>query len=339
MKQTIVKLILIFLVSCSSYDDPEQIYQRGLDYFELGNYTAAIEAFEQVIKLEPDNAEVHYILGQSYFIFGKYSEAVERLQNANYIQPDNANILLSLCYAYSMIGRYQKSKETCYKVIQIDPEYKNREIFKFVALRNEFYTQKSDKEKFYWLIKNLERYNVAAGYEKLPLGSIGMICNIFYEQEKVNNKEKERVFQGKNDYFYFRVRAGIGPADYGAAYIFEPSLGNYTFRVYYHSISCREVYKMGNGWGGWGEFIITISPEYVFINEIPLVNRQYVNVLAKFSGLKVYEDQYSRPIEIPTFRVVAIQMHNADYNRQISQSVFLWGEIDEVLSDLVLINF
>jgi protein O-GlcNAc transferase len=56
---------------------------------QQGHYSAASEAYEEVLKLKPDYAEGHVDLGVTLAKMGRLSDAIEQFKTALQIKPDN----------------------------------------------------------------------------------------------------------------------------------------------------------------------------------------------------------------------------------------------------------
>lgn len=89
------------------------LYQEGLRYLAAGAYEQAVEALNQSIKLNPNEAIVHLKLGSAYFALGKYKEAVTGLKMAIRIKPEivNAEGYYYLGYSYSQLGNHKDALE------------------------------------------------------------------------------------------------------------------------------------------------------------------------------------------------------------------------------------
>ena len=44
----------------------EELYDRGISYYDKGMIDKAIEEFKEVLELDPDDIETHYNLGNAY---------------------------------------------------------------------------------------------------------------------------------------------------------------------------------------------------------------------------------------------------------------------------------
>ena len=76
----------------------------GFCYSELGNYSKAIEASKQAIRIDPDDAINYFSLGQAYGNLGNYIKAIESLKQAIRINPDYINVHFLLGLTFAKIG-------------------------------------------------------------------------------------------------------------------------------------------------------------------------------------------------------------------------------------------
>jgi tetratricopeptide (TPR) repeat protein len=94
----------------------------GVCYCGLGNYSKAIEAFKQVIHIDPNHASVYYNIGLAYAHLSLYKDAIEAYKQAIRIDPDNASAYRNLGRDYGQLGLYKDSIEACKQAIRIDPD-------------------------------------------------------------------------------------------------------------------------------------------------------------------------------------------------------------------------
>jgi len=98
-------------------------FQIGDCYGGLKSYTKAIEAFKQVIRIDPDDANTHYNLGVAYDQLGFYKDAIEAYKQVIRIDPDHALAHHNMGAAYSKLGNHTKAIEAFKQAIRIDPDY------------------------------------------------------------------------------------------------------------------------------------------------------------------------------------------------------------------------
>jgi len=73
-------------------------FNIGFWYDKLETYTKAIEAYIQVIHINPDYAEAHYSLGVAYFLIKDRNSALNEYKILRELDIDLANKLFDLIY-------------------------------------------------------------------------------------------------------------------------------------------------------------------------------------------------------------------------------------------------
>jgi tetratricopeptide (TPR) repeat protein len=98
-------------------DDAIAHCNLGFSYDQLGFHEEAREAYIKAIRINPDYAEAHYYLGLDYIIFGFRIFAIEAYKQAIRINPDYAEAHYSLGVAYLLI-RDRDSALDEYKILE-----------------------------------------------------------------------------------------------------------------------------------------------------------------------------------------------------------------------------
>ena len=108
-------LVLFLMISCEipSYgaDDFSKHYNKGIEFYKQGKYDQAGEAFEEAIKIKPNDIYALYGLGNTYYCKAKYDEAVKIYSRAVNINPDYAKVHYSLSLAYSKLGMTREAEK------------------------------------------------------------------------------------------------------------------------------------------------------------------------------------------------------------------------------------
>ena len=65
-------------------------HNRGRSYDKLGQHQRAIEDYDKVIELDPNDAEAYNDRGSSYHRLGQSERAIEDYDEAIKLDPDNA---------------------------------------------------------------------------------------------------------------------------------------------------------------------------------------------------------------------------------------------------------
>lgn len=95
-------------------------YSRlGLSYLQLDRNEEAIQAFKQALELNPDDAGAYTNLGLMYDRSGRYGDAVSVLQEAIRRRPDDPESYSYLAWAYNKMDRYAEGLGAAEKSIQL----------------------------------------------------------------------------------------------------------------------------------------------------------------------------------------------------------------------------
>jgi tetratricopeptide (TPR) repeat protein len=79
-------------------------YFAGLAFDRLGKPEEAISAFQEALKLDPNNAEAHLSLGKTEMSAGHLNEAITDLHEALRLNPNNDQTRRLLSKAYARAG-------------------------------------------------------------------------------------------------------------------------------------------------------------------------------------------------------------------------------------------
>ncbi len=81
-----------------------QFYNKGIEFYKLGNYDHAEKEFKKAIELDPNDIHAFYGLGNTHYCKAKYDNAVKVFIKAININPDYAKVHYSLSLAYGKLG-------------------------------------------------------------------------------------------------------------------------------------------------------------------------------------------------------------------------------------------
>ncbi len=96
-------------------DDPdnyEVIYNLGLNYQSLSNFTKASDFFEKAVKLKPGKLKLQILLGRSFLSSGRLSDADSVLRYAYVIDSTNTLLLRSLGEVYMREHKWIDADDT-----------------------------------------------------------------------------------------------------------------------------------------------------------------------------------------------------------------------------------
>jgi tetratricopeptide (TPR) repeat protein len=128
---TLIRVLLLFMalsgVACQvkAQDPPDAAWfqQQGDKLFHERKFEPAAQAYQQAIKLQPDNAKAKAGLGFTYGAMGRYPQAVEAFKQAIRLQPNAPFAYGGLGTSYHMLQRYQESKEAYQHAIRLKPDF------------------------------------------------------------------------------------------------------------------------------------------------------------------------------------------------------------------------
>jgi len=94
---------------------------RGLAYYDKGDYDRAIADYDQAIQLEPD-ATTYYSRGLAYYYKGDYDRAIADYDQAIKLKPDYAIAYRSRGRAYRKKGDYDRAIADLNQAIALAPQ-------------------------------------------------------------------------------------------------------------------------------------------------------------------------------------------------------------------------
>ena len=105
---------------------------RGLSYLNLGQYQQAIEDFNKAIIREPTYVDAYYNRGMTYYNIGQYRKAIEDYNRTIVLNPTYIKAYNNRGLSYLNLGQYQQAIEDFNKAIIREPNfemaYRNRGV-------------------------------------------------------------------------------------------------------------------------------------------------------------------------------------------------------------------
>jgi tetratricopeptide (TPR) repeat protein len=96
-------------------------HNLGYDFLRRGQFSEAIEQFEQALKIYPGDAKVHDNLGAALQQTGRFSEAIEQYEQALKMNPRDAMVYYNLGTVLARIGRFSEAIEQFEQALKINP--------------------------------------------------------------------------------------------------------------------------------------------------------------------------------------------------------------------------
>ena len=105
-------------------DDAEQYFKFGMAFLELGGEfrPRAVEAFARVTELRPDWPQTHFYLGLAYAESGERLKAIESYEKVLLVEPDDVVLLGALLHAHMMLGNYSEGAKISERLMELEPE-------------------------------------------------------------------------------------------------------------------------------------------------------------------------------------------------------------------------
>ncbi len=88
-----------------------------------GNSDRGIKIFEELLSVDPNNAEAYNQIGYRYGYRGDYEKAMENLKRYQFIAADNANPFDSLGEVQAYSGHYNEAIENLNRALAIKPDF------------------------------------------------------------------------------------------------------------------------------------------------------------------------------------------------------------------------
>jgi len=90
-------------------DSVYELYRRGLDLLEHGDYQAAILPLTRARELEPAKSSIREALGRALFHARSYERAAAEFQMVSTIAPTNDYALFCLGRSMQLLGRHREA--------------------------------------------------------------------------------------------------------------------------------------------------------------------------------------------------------------------------------------
>ncbi len=114
--------VLFSSVSADQGANFQELYDKGRQARQAGDFTAAIDAFRAALKIKPRHVETLYLLGTSHAFSGDYGTAREILDRAQGFAPDDVDIMLARARAAAWSGDYATAEAHVSNALRIDPD-------------------------------------------------------------------------------------------------------------------------------------------------------------------------------------------------------------------------
>ncbi len=164
----------------------------GAIYKEQGNLHKALEHYQFVMTSNPGMDEVHNNLGVIYYLRGDHEEAVKEYQKALDLNPDNLMCLINLGLVYKAQGMGLKTIETLETILSIEP-FQAEAHYNLAILYEELGHLEAAIQHYIRFVNNAGK-----GYPDLAERVAGHIEDLKVTSFEVVRKKEIGVFPGGN---------------------------------------------------------------------------------------------------------------------------------------------
>lgn len=103
-------IVAITICSPSVFaESAEEWYEKGVELYDLENYTEALEAFNHAIEIDPNDDGFWYRKGLTLYKLEMYDEALVALKQGLEIDPSNSNIWQIIGLTLNYLNRYDEA--------------------------------------------------------------------------------------------------------------------------------------------------------------------------------------------------------------------------------------
>ncbi len=108
---------------------------RAWAFLQKNDYARALEDFDQLIRICPDDDSAHYYKGLLHFKRAEYKESLIALTGSLHLKPMNHEALMQKGKANYFLKHFEQAKQDCDAALAIHPSYYEAMIWRGNALR------------------------------------------------------------------------------------------------------------------------------------------------------------------------------------------------------------
>ncbi len=141
LKQLLNNLLfftLIFINVPYKSQDLDSTFIKGKEQFEVGNYSAALIYFNQIIHLQKNHRKVYYIAGIASYNLKDYKHATTYFKQDLILNPKNTNAFIFKAKSKSQLGKNRSALKDLKKALKID----SSNVLVLLEKSNILFTQK-----------------------------------------------------------------------------------------------------------------------------------------------------------------------------------------------------
>ena len=116
--------------------DVDTLFSTAFSSYKIGQYSDAVDSFNQVLQIKPNNVTAHFLKGSSLYKEGKYQDAVDSFNKVLQIEPNNVTAHFLKGSSLYKEEKYQDAVDSFNQVIEIKPNNTNALLYNGKSLYN-----------------------------------------------------------------------------------------------------------------------------------------------------------------------------------------------------------
>ncbi len=215
VKKLFFLFLLLLLQSCAwlglgkeekeidKYLVAENMVTRGIDHFDAGRDSLAIEQWRQALTIIPDDAEVHNFIGLALYRQGETGKAIRYFSKALQLDSLYYQAANNLGYMYFLEKRYPEAEKSFLRALDVYGEYEAAQ--KNLQLVREIMGGSLDIRAFELSEQAAEKEDYS---EQIPVYQRALNLDPGYAKAH-NNLAVALYFEGRNDSASFHLEQAL----------------------------------------------------------------------------------------------------------------------------------
>jgi Flp pilus assembly protein TadD len=111
-------------------DDVYDLFKRGTELLEAGDFNSATVPLSKARDLEPEKASIREALGRAYYRSGQFERAQVEFEAVVELAPTNDYALFCLGRSLMQLGRNREARKPLTLAAQLRPERRDYRIYR-----------------------------------------------------------------------------------------------------------------------------------------------------------------------------------------------------------------
>ncbi|PIU82683.1 MAG: hypothetical protein COS68_08090, partial [Elusimicrobia bacterium CG06_land_8_20_14_3_00_38_11] len=197
----VIVLCLYFVKYFYGYFLADMYHNIAIFHSKRGEWSAALENYQTVIKYNPDYVMTHYFMGNVYndrWAAGDPERVIEKYEDVIKLAPNYVQIFMQMGTVYSKMGKWEDAVKSFRKYQKLDPVFERTypslgmayaNLGRWKEAENTFkrYIARNDWYYYYsWLVnKDMDGYNNSVKTNILKPDAWLGLGNIYYAERKM----------------------------------------------------------------------------------------------------------------------------------------------------------